>query len=505
MMVRQHVPAARTNQAATTAALAQRSAAASTPAPASAHTGTPHQFANLTVSAPAAVPQPTSARPDTDTPSASRWNDRNVAVDRVEQNLQLPPTLAREVEGALAGEHAVEFGHTSDPARTMDRLASQAAVDGALGQETQARSIVLPGLASAGLRTPTSHSLATFGAALSAKLPFRKFRFRRDAGELQLEGKINPWVRIGANGRVQRNLNPVAAPPGGGGWRWVQTATSFATPAGPSFRGTVGPNRRYDQFGRISRANENALDPPNTFRLQKHHLIPTLHGQPNVLVLARKHTQSPWGGPAFAGGFPALPGGTEELRHPGGALDTLTSEVHEELHGYQLQPATVVAPPQTVFGDRTPSPNTYLPIPGLPTPLPRPDSATYRVYTGTVAAAPLGAPAAPLPHGAAHSETVGSFQLDLNALAAAGNLHSSMTDQTVLDVVAQQGLAAHPIAGGPAEPAATFHASDVAGATVPGAALIPQSHDSQRSQYYNAHTSRVLAQYIKARLLALGH
>ena len=205
-------------------------------------TGTPgHSLADVTLANPhrdslpsVSAHGPTAGQP-TFSDSASkeegattgRWNPDNVVVDKFEQDLALPTKLKGEILHSLANKTSVEFGHSTDPTRSMERLSSNAGSKNGTRAGKRPDQLIVPGLSQGGLERPNDDNLRRFGSRLSASLPFRRFRFRREEGRLQLEGKINPWVRVAADGKTERSNNPQANPPAGTGWRWVHSTRTI--------------------------------------------------------------------------------------------------------------------------------------------------------------------------------------------------------------------------------------------------------------------------------------
>jgi ADP-ribose pyrophosphatase YjhB (NUDIX family) len=230
-----------------------------------------------------------------------------VEVDNRPPSLSVPASLA---ERAMK-QGSVEFGHSSDPTRTLEQLGREAVeLPGARASWRQA-TLVLSGVDPARI---DSSSEPAFARSLRESLPFRRFRLLPDAGGLALEGKLNPWVRL-YQGRVEI-LPPGAVPPAHAGWQWVAMAPE-------PLQDLVAP------FATIA-ANRHTM---------RSYVLPWLSG--SLIVLPVKLTRypnrsRPFGNRTrpFAGGLPALVGGWMEEGES--AAGGARREMQEELPRFAI-------------------------------------------------------------------------------------------------------------------------------------------------------------------------
>ena len=350
-------------------------------------------------------------------------------AERVERN---PPFLSglREELGSVTAGGPVEFGSSGDPSRSADNLATEAATTPSPRARIDDQRLVLPGVSAA--MVSSSPSLAALGRQLSAQLPYRGFRVRRDSDELVLEGKVNPWVRLATRDEVRsymksaRRAGPyaragAAAKPTylgsdvdpGPGWVRVDAVTRL-NPFG-LFYGAVAPRIggvTFDHYGR-------AVGPAG--RVLKYYAVATLEHDPDSIVLGVKAELEPYTGTAaWSGGLPAPPGGNAELARPT-APDAIREEIKEELLGqYELvDPLGAQQGAADIAG-----------------------RAEYRTHLATVRPAPAPAPApaaaaaaAALPP--ANRETIGTAVVNVNDLAHRLGFTSATSEDDILREIAR--------------------------------------------------------------------
>ncbi len=369
------------------------------------------------------------------------WNQQNVTVDQPQHALPFSPALLHEVLPA-ARTGPVEFGVSDDPTRNAESLAAEAASGTGERAAMKGKTLVLPGIAHPeAIRS--MHSLDRLGATLSSELPFRKFRLRLQGHTLQLEGKINPWIKL-ATGEISNN--PKNMPPAGNGWTW-------------------------------------------TYNRQKLYAVSTLQGtQGDTLILPVKGLFSPYNAnPQYGAGLPSLAGGTMEKKHQTHTA-TLRSEIDEEL----LRQYDLVGNPQALIkqGAKAPEPFSAT-VPG------NKFSTDYRVYTAEVQklANPKQIPPLNNDDQGKYYETHATFEFKIST----SGLTKASTDDEIRNAVMQEAQNQEAIPTGPLQSVQARFPDQLPNMQT---TLTQQQSTTARNEFEGATPTAGLIHYIRSKLPA---
>lgn len=190
-------------------------------------------------------------RSDATPDPAKTWASSEVAMTGAPSATALPASVADEIVQRTGGAGEVDLG-------TNPRAPGKAAVaarSAALGADPDGR-VLIDGTSAEGA-VKGSESLDEMGGRLGAGLPFERFRATARDGEVAIEGKVNPWVRIVA-GRIAEIRDGDMWDHPGAGWSWVDPA---AAPV------LDGPAPR-------SAPNWNLLPPPRLPHTDRAHQTP---------------------------------------------------------------------------------------------------------------------------------------------------------------------------------------------------------------------------------------
>lgn len=157
-----------------------------------------------------AIMQRTAAVPD----PGRTWASSEVAVTHAPQASALNAGVVNEILQRTGGSGEVDLG-TNPKAPGKAAVAAQSA---AAGGDPQGR-VQIDG-SNAHAAVEDSHNLGDMGQRLGAGMPFEQFRATAHDGEVAIEGKVNPWVRIVA-GRVAEIRQGDMWESPGAEWRWV--------------------------------------------------------------------------------------------------------------------------------------------------------------------------------------------------------------------------------------------------------------------------------------------
>lgn len=151
---------------------------------------------------------------------AKTWASSEVAMTGAPNATALPGAVANEIVQRTGGTGEVDLG-TNPQAPGKAAVAARSA---ALGEDPEGR-VLIDGTSAEGA-VKGSESLDEMGQRLGAGLPFERFRATARDGEVAIEGKVNPWVRIVGGRIAEIREGEMMMDHPGAGWSWVDPAAA---------------------------------------------------------------------------------------------------------------------------------------------------------------------------------------------------------------------------------------------------------------------------------------